>query len=82
MTFPRLMASPAGRAIRIVAGLALITLGLTLVHGVVGWVLVAVGLAPLLAGTLNVCLIAPLIGAPFWGADALSSPHNSAQLAK
>lgn len=65
MSFARFMASPAGRTIRIVAGLVLITIGLILVPGVLGWVLAAVGLAPLVAGTLDVCLIAPLIGAPF-----------------
>ena len=65
MSFARFMASAAGRTVRIVAGLALITIGLTRVPGVLGWVLAAVGLAPLIAGTLNVCLIAPLIGVPF-----------------
>jgi hypothetical protein len=34
---------------------------------------VAVGLAPLLAGALNLCFIAPLLKAPFSGKAALQS---------
>ena len=33
-------------------------------------VLAVVGLFPFAAGLFNICLIAPLIGAPFRGADA------------
>lgn len=69
MPFAKFMASAAGRGIRIVLGLALIFWGL--LHGQT--LLTVVGLVPLAAGVFNRCLIAPLIGAPFRGADALKS---------
>jgi hypothetical protein len=65
MAFATFMASPAGRGIRIVVGVALIYWGL-----LYGNVLLAVaGLVPLAAGVLNLCVLAPLIGAPFRGSD-------------
>ncbi|GAC1657624.1 MAG: hypothetical protein NVS4B3_24360 [Gemmatimonadaceae bacterium] len=70
------MASGAGRWLRIVAGVALITWGWSLHERVAGIVLMVVGLVPLLAGVLNVCLLAPLIGAPFAGRDARQSDSD------
>ncbi len=61
------VAGPAGRLIRIVAGLALIIIGLWLVGGAGGWILAIVGLAPLLAGVFDFCIFAPLFGLPFVG---------------
>jgi hypothetical protein len=63
MTLVRFMTRPTGRLARIVAGLALMALGVVLGGG--WWALFAVGLVPLLAGTANVCLLAPLFQAPF-----------------
>jgi hypothetical protein len=63
MAFARFMASTAGRLARVVAGLALIGIGL--VVGGWGYVLAVVGLVPLLAGILDVCLFAPLFGQAF-----------------
>ena len=78
MGFARFMASAVGRALRIVAGLALIAVGLGVVGGTGGLVLACVGVAPILAGALNVCLVAPLLGVPFRGADTLSlSPGHA-----
>ena len=65
--FFRFIASRAGRWTRIVAGLALIAIGLAWVHGVGGWVLAVVGLVPLLAGLFDLCVFAPLFGLPFTG---------------
>ncbi|MEO5816364.1 MAG: DUF2892 domain-containing protein [Gemmatimonadaceae bacterium] len=70
-TFARFMASPAGRSIRVVAGLALIAWGWSNHETATGMILMLVGVAPLLAGVFNVCLIAPIIGAPFSGKRAL-----------
>lgn len=67
MAFAKMMASPLGRLIRIVAGIALIVIGLVSVQGVGGIVLAVIGVLPILAGVFNVCLVAPLIGAPFSG---------------
>jgi hypothetical protein len=61
------IAGTAGRAIRIVAGLALILVGLLAVGGVWGWILTIVGLVPLLAGLFDRCVFAPLFGLPFVG---------------
>jgi len=69
MGLARFMASAAGRLIRVVVGVALIWIGLTMVKGTGGWVLAIIGLLPIAAGWLNFCLLGPLMSAPFWGKD-------------
>ena len=69
MAFTLFMVSSVGRAIRIVAGLILIGLGLFGIGNSCGWLLAAVGLVPLVAGVADFCLFAPLFGEPFWGKD-------------
>jgi hypothetical protein len=66
-TFVKFMASPAGRIIRIVAGIVLIAWGLLGIHGVGGIVVAVVGLLPLVAGLFDFCVFAPLFGAPMSG---------------
>ena len=61
------LASVAGRVVRVVAGLALILVGLLVVQGTWGWVLAVVGLVPLLAGLFDYCVLAPLASLPFAG---------------
>ena len=61
------LAGPAGRVVRVVAGLALILIGFLVVQGTWGWVLALVGLVPLLAGLFDYCVFAPLAGLPFAG---------------
>jgi hypothetical protein len=74
MGFAAFMASAAGRALRIVAGLALIGGGLALAifggNQLVGVVVAVVGLVPLVAGALDFCLFAPLFGGPLSGVQA------------
>lgn len=60
------MATPAGRGSRVVVGLVLIGAGAAL-NGLPGLVVAVVGAVPLLAGLTNVCLVAPLVRAPFRG---------------
>ncbi len=60
------MASPLGRLLRVAMGVALIYWGWSMQTGT-GTLIMIVGLLPLAAGAFNFCLIAPLIGAPFWG---------------
>jgi len=67
MEFARFMSSALGRGIRVVAGLALVLIGLAYVGGTGGIVLAAVGALPLIAGVGNFCLFAPLFGGPFLG---------------
>lgn len=61
------MASPAGRAARVVAGIALVVIGLVL--GGAGLIVAVIGLVPLLAGAFDVCLFAPLFHEPLRGSD-------------
>jgi hypothetical protein len=62
MGLVRLMQTSAGRTARIVVGVGLMVLGASLDGG--WWVLVAVGLVPILAGSAGVCLVAPLFHVP------------------
>lgn len=71
MGFAKFMAGPVGRLARIIAGLVLILVGLLVVKDTGGLILAVVGIVPILAGVFNVCLIAPVIGAPFSGQAAL-----------
>ncbi len=64
----RFMASPLGRGIRVAAGLALITSGMAR-RDRSGLALAALGLVPLMAGALNLCMLAPLLDEPFDGSE-------------
>ena len=67
MGFAKFMASVAGRSIRVVAGLGLVYVGYYIIKGFGGDILALVGLVPIAAGVFDVCLLAPLFGAPFLG---------------
>jgi hypothetical protein len=67
MGFVTFMRSGAGRGARIVAGAAIIIVGLALVKGSTGVVIAVIGLVPLLAGIFNFCLFAPLFGMDLMG---------------
>lgn len=75
MSFARFMAGPIGRGVRVVAGIALIVIGIV-VGSVGGVILAVVGAVALLAGAANFCLISPLLKAPFKGKDALAQPKS------
>ena len=62
------LASPAGRIVRVVAGLALILWGVLGLAGAIGVVVTIIGLVPLAAGIFDFCVFAPLFGAPLSGA--------------
>jgi hypothetical protein len=67
--FVKFMASRNGRITRIVAGAVLIILGFFVVdNNTLGYIMIVVGLVPLLAGLLDYCVLAPLFGAPISGA--------------
>lgn len=72
MAFAQFMASPAGRGLRIVAGIALIALGILAIDGIGGIIVAVIGLVPLAAGVFDLCLIAPVFGAPLMGKDVRS----------
>lgn len=65
--FCTFMASSAGRIIRVVAGIALVALGLLVLKGTTGVVVAVVGLVPLVAGLFDFCVFAPLFGCPMSG---------------
>ena len=67
--FAQFMTSGLGRRARIVAGFALIAVGLVVVGGTTGVVVAAIGLVPLLAGTFDVCVFSRLFGGPLAGAE-------------
>jgi hypothetical protein len=60
----RLLASPKGEMERVVAGFGLTAVGLLWLPGVAGWILAAVGLVPLLAGSLGYSAFVPLFSVP------------------
>lgn len=65
--FVNFMASPTGRIIRIVAGIALIAWGLLGLGSTTGIIVAIIGAVPLLAGLLDFCIFAPLFGRPLSG---------------
>ena len=65
--FIKFMASPAGRIVRILAGIALIAWGLAGLGGTLGIVVAVIGAVPLLAGIFDFCVFAPLFGNPLSG---------------
>lgn len=70
MGFVSFMNSTAGRLLRIVAGIALILVGLLAIGGTGGVILAIVGLVPLAAGVFNFCLFGPLFGVSLRGSSA------------
>ncbi|HEY8870692.1 MAG TPA: YgaP-like transmembrane domain [Candidatus Limnocylindrales bacterium] len=68
----KFLVSPAGRITRVVAGFALIAWGLLVLGGTAGIVVAVVGAVPLLAGTFDFCVFAPLFG--YW----ISGPRTRA----
>lgn len=74
MGFAKFMSSGLGRGIRIVAGLALIAVGLFLMDGIGGIIVAIVGAVPFLAGVFDVCVIGRLLlGTPFKGDEVRAS---------
>jgi hypothetical protein len=74
------LASGAGRVVRVVAGLVLVGVGIYLLTGpsvVAGLIVGIIGLIPLFAGLFDVCVFAPLFGAPFQGASIRQRAHAS-----
>ena len=63
--FVRFMVSKSGRALRIVAGLALIAIG-AFSPGV-NWTMIIIGILPLATGLFDICVLSPLLGYSFSG---------------
>jgi hypothetical protein len=67
MAFTTFMNGTAGRALRIIAGVALIAVGLAVVGGTGGVIIAVVGLVPIGAGVGKVCLLGPVLGTDLHG---------------
>jgi len=79
MGFSNFMASTAGRAVRVIAGAALVVAGGTL--GRSGWAITILGLVPLAAAALDLCLFKhPLQASAHWQGrpSGLTSPPKGA----
>ena len=61
-SFISFMQSLAGRFLRIVVGIVLITIGVFVLDAAWGTVVAIIGTVPLVAGVAGVCLFAPLFG--------------------
>lgn len=72
MAFAKFMAGQAGRLLRIVAGVALVALGLFASTSPLNYILLVLGVVFVLVGVFNVCLLAPLMGLPLRGKDVLA----------
>ena len=65
--FVRFMQTPAGRIGRIVVGVVLIAAGFIGSGGAIGYFLAGLGVIPLAAGLLDICLMAPFFRVPLSG---------------
>ncbi len=70
MIFITFMTSTRGRMMRVVAGIALMSLGLVVVKDTLGTVVAIIALVPIAGGVFDFCLAGVLMGYPFRGAKA------------
>lgn len=66
-SFVRFMVSPAGRAARVAAGLALLAWGLGRREAAGGKVAAVLSAVPFGAGAFDVCVLGPVLGYPLEG---------------
>lgn len=67
----RFMASPAGRIGRVVIGGAVVVWGILGIGSTNGIIVAVLGTLPVLTGILNICILAPLFGAPLSGSKVV-----------
>ncbi len=70
MNFIKFMTSGAGRAARIVLGFVIVSVGLFVVHGILGSVMAIVALVPISGGLFDFCLAGLTMGYPLNGTEA------------
>ena len=70
MAFVKFMTSGMGRVARILLGLVILSVGLSVVKGVPGTILALVALIPISGGLFDFCLIGFTLGYPLQGAAA------------
>ncbi|NDJ77062.1 MAG: DUF2892 domain-containing protein [Chloroflexi bacterium] len=71
--FFNFMASRNGRITRVVVGVILAVIGLSLVFStdtpLIGGIIAVIGLFPLVAGAVDICIFAPFAGKPLRGPE-------------
>ncbi len=67
--FGQFMAPPAGRVLRVVAGVGMIAAGVAMDSNG-GNALASAAAIPLSAGLFDICWLSPIVGGPFKGADS------------
>jgi hypothetical protein len=72
--FAQFINSPIGRLVRIVIGGVLVAWGVALRGRGAGIALMALGAVPLIAGSLDLCLISAVLGGPIIGARVGKQP--------
>jgi len=66
----RLLSTPFGRGLRLVIGIGLVFAGVYWDrHGSLSWLLIVPGMFSILAGLLNLCLLAIFFGLPLSGGE-------------
>lgn len=70
MTFVAFMTSNRGRMMRVLVGIALMSVGLFSRKSTAGAVLALIALLPIAGGILDFCLAGVLLGYPFRGTEA------------
>ncbi len=68
--FVQFMTSVQGRLVRVLLGIAIISLGMFVVQGIPGYIMAVVGLVPIAGGLFDFCLVGALMGYPLSGAEA------------
>ena len=67
--FAQFLVSGAGRAIRVIAGFAIIWWGFSNRESTAGFAALLIGTIPLAAGLFDFCLLSRLFGGPLSGAE-------------
>ena len=74
--FSRFIGSPAGRALRVVAGIGFLVVGFVYRHHPLGVVSMLWSLLPLSAGAFDLCYVSALLGGPLSGAKIREGQHE------
>lgn len=70
MTFVAFMTSKQGRAVRVIMGIILMSVGLLVVQDIPGIVLAVIAVVPIAGGLLDFCVAGFMMGYPFRGDKA------------
>jgi hypothetical protein len=70
MAFVKLMTSSRGRALRVIMGIILMSVGLLVVKDTLGAVLALIAVVPIAGGLFDFCLAGGIMGYPLSGTKA------------